>query len=89
MVVIPFNPKRAGGTGQPRCPGGSIAGACPSGSAPRHGGHPASADDPRERIDVLERALIAALRENAANWARAKRAERLLRDDSPVGLTAD
>ena len=30
------------------------------------------------RVDQLERALIATLRENATNWARAERAERLL-----------
>lgn len=30
------------------------------------------------RIDMLERTLIAALKENAGNWARAERAEDLL-----------
>ena len=79
MSVIPFNPNRGRAT-VPTCRSATgLAGACASESDIVQCG--ADAADRCDRIEVLERALIDALRENAANWARAERAERLLRDE--------
>lgn len=74
MTVIPFNP------------GGRDAGVlrkkAPDGGEPegREGeaGDPAAPAAGSARAARLEHALIEALRESAANWARAERAERML-----------
>ncbi|HUF56643.1 MAG TPA: hypothetical protein VMM55_08810 [Thermohalobaculum sp.] len=76
MAVIPFNP---GGTGRDTrvlrkdAPDGGVP-ECRMGEA---GDPPAPAAD-SARAARLEHALIEALRESAANWARAERAERTL-----------
>ena len=98
MRVIPFNPGGTGdsATGQPK---GAPANATPRRAEGRDGeagpdGHDHNGrhdhdhgDGDRDRAERLENALIAALRESAANWARAERAERLLgeRAEGPLG----
>ena len=89
MSVIPFNPNRARGTGRAGGSAGRVAGPCAREGAHRDDDAGADAARP-DRADVLERALIAALRENAANWARAEQADRQLRAKSSAAeLLAD
>lgn len=82
MTVIPFDPTRAR---RLRPTGGSDA-AAPAGlggAGPRPGSGLTAPDGPRQRIEMLEQALLSALRENATNWARAERAETLLAAGKP------
>lgn len=86
MTVIPFDPeRRRNAPDMPAVPDTPSAEAL---DAPR--GFPLTAPDlpaiegrilgeAVRRIEQLERSLIAALRENAQNWARAEEAERRLR----------
>lgn len=84
MTVIPFNP---GGTGgNVRIPTSLPEGRLPQCRASGTGKE-AAPETGRVQAARLEHALIAALRENAVNWARAERAEQMLgeRQTTPPG----
>lgn len=76
MTVIPFDPKRAaeGSPSREITLHGLTARVSMGARQPDQ----MALSEARARIDVLERALIATLKENAVNWARAERAETLL-----------
>lgn len=83
MTVIPFNPGGAGGDARALKKDPPDGGALGAGEA----GDEAASQADTAQAARLEHALIAALRENAANWARAERAEQMLgeRQATPPG----
>lgn len=86
MTVIPFDPTRS----RPARTGGESSGLAGGPAGMTAPDSRAGERDPyrmlreaNERIDILERALLSTLRENATNWARAEQAEKLLGDQAP------
>lgn len=83
MTVIPFDHERRKASGDKNDPPIVTSPMELDDALPVPGERPQTLKAACVRINMLERALITALRENATNWARAEYAERLLTRHDP------